>query len=348
MKKTVQEIKKKFLLHQTRNIILVIISCVFLIALAILVSRTDLFAQVFRKNPQLDRSKPVPSKDEIVKVWQKRQDAIKTFRFAWTEQQTHPKGWLSNPRFPQREWSNIPGLSIDRSYAVPKTLTVDGAKMRYSFEIDRKEEADGVRVASNTGDNKGLGLGRHYLYVSTFDGVIGKWSLDTVKTPEARAGTKRTSENEFPEPLNDQSTANIDAQNLDTRAILMAFRPLDPAMGHTRVDRAVTNLVRTIYEGKSTFLLEESHDPSGWKMILRIEPERDFIVRQFMIFFEQKLIAEINIDYVEDTKWGWIPSGWQISQMLDDGSTRLLSEAKVTSYNINEPIANEAFQIKTE
>jgi hypothetical protein len=67
-------------------------------------------------------------------------------------------------------------------------------------------------------------------------------------------------------------------------------------------------------------------------------------VGQILVAFEQKLIADINIDYVEDAKWGWIPGGWQVSQMLDDGSTRLLSEAKVTNYSINQPISAEEFK----
>ena len=330
MKQTVLTIKRKLLMHRTRNLILSSMFGLFLVLLVILQLRCDLLAQVFPRNVQLDRSKPVPAKAEVVKAWQKRQDTIRTFRFAWTEQQTHPKGWLSNPRFPQREWSNIPGLLKDRNYTVSKTLAVDGNKMRYSFELERKEEADGVRVTSPAGDNNGLGEGRHYSYVNVFDGQTGKTSL--------------TSLTDSPPPAVGQITMNTDARNLDNRAMMMAFRPLDSAMGHLLIDRAVTNEMRSFYKGKSTFLLEEQRDPSGWKTIYRIEPERSFLVSQILLAFEQKLIADINIDYVEDAKWGWIPSGWQVSQMLDDGSTRLLSEAKVTNYSINQPISAEEFK----
>jgi hypothetical protein len=313
-------IKRKFLLCGMLGF--------FLVLLIILQLRCDLFAQVFPKNPQLDPSKPVPTKDEIIKAWRKRQDAIKTFRFAWTEQQTHPKGWLPNPRYAQREWSNIPSLLKDRNYTVNKALAVDGGKMRYSFEIYRKEETDALAQ----GDNKGLGAGRHYSYVSVFDGQTAKTSLNSI-----------TNFNSEPNAASQASTS-VDAQNLDTRAIMMTLRPLDSAMGHILLDRAVTNLRRTFYKDKSTFLLEERHDPSGWKMILRIEPERDFTVCEYLVIFEQKLIADIDIDYIEDAKYGWIPSGWQVSQMLDDGSIRLLSEAKVTSYSINQPIGAEEFK----
>lgn len=329
MKQIMPAIKRKFLVHQTRNLILCGMLGSFLVLLVILQLRCDLLAQVFPKNPELDRSKPVPAKTEVVKAWQKRQDAIKTFRFAWTEQQTHPKGWLPNPRFPQRERSDIPALFKDRNFTVSKTLAVDGGKMRYSYVLERKPEPDGFIIVSPEGDNKGLGEGKHYSYVSVFDGQ-GKTTLTTLK--------------ESPPPVISQSMTNADAQNLDTRAILMAFRPLDSVMGHLLIDRAVCNQMRTFYNGKSTFLLEERRDPSGWKMILRIEPERDFIIRQFLVVFESKLIAEINIDYIEDAKWGWIPNGWQISGMLDDGAMRLLSEAKVTSYNINQPISAEEFK----
>lgn len=281
--------------------------------------------------PQLDRSKPVPPKAEIIKAWQKRQDAVKTFRFAWTEQQTHPKGWLPNPRYRQHEWANIPGLLIDRSYTVAKTLAVDGNKMRYTFELDRKEEPDGVRVmASGNTRADGLGVRRNYSYISVFDGQTGK--------------TRLSSLTDSPPAASSQALTNVDAQNLDTRVIMMALRPLDPALGHLLIDRAVTNQARTFYKGKSTMLLEEQHDPSGWKTVLRLEPERDFLVTEYYVLFEQKRIVDIDIDYVEDARWGWLPNGWRITQMLADGSKQLLVEAKVSSYSINLPIGIEEFR----
>lgn len=278
----------------------------------------------------VDRSKPVPAKSEIIAAWQQRQTAINTFRFAWTEQQTHPKGWLSNPRYPERERSAIPGLLVDRNYVVVKTLAVAGSRMRYSFELDRKEEPDGVDVIDRRGANNGLGVRRHYSYVSAFDGQRGV--------------VRMSSFFDHPPGTVLQTTANVDAQNLDVRPLLIAFRPLDPAMGHLLIDRAVTNLSRSFYKGKSIFLLEERHDPSGWKTILFIEPERDFLVTKYVVLFEQKRIIDIDIDYVRDARWGWIPSAWRVAEMLSDGSTRLISVAKVTSYGINTPIGPDQFR----
>jgi hypothetical protein len=278
---------------------------------------------------QVDRSKPVPSKSETIAAWQKRQSAINTFRFSWTEQQAHPKGWLSNPRYPERERSAIPGLLIDRSYIVAKTLAVAGTRMRYTFELDRKEEPDGVDVVARQGDNRGLGVRRHYSYVSVFDGLMGTIRVSSFL--------------DHPPPTSIQTTANVDAQNLDTRPILIAFRPLDVAMGHRLIDRAITNLRRTFYRGKSTFLLEERHDPSGWKTMLWIEPERNFLVSRYVVLFEQKTMVDIDIDYAQDARWGWIPSGWRVTEMLSDGSRRLVTVAKVISYSINLPIGTEEF-----
>ena len=276
-----------------------------------------------------DTSKPVPTKSEILAAWQKHQDAIRTFRFAWTEQQNHPKGWLPNPRFRQPEWLNIPGLLIDRNYTVPKTLTVDGNKMRYTFELDRKEEPDGMEVLAPQGDNRGLGVSRKYSYVSVFDGQMGKVSLSSL------TGS--------PPPTIRQEASNVDAQNLDTRAILMSLRPLDPMMGHLLIERAVTNQGRRFYKGRSTMILEERHDPSGWKTSLWIEPERGFLVNRYRVFFEQRLMVDIDIDYVEDPRWGWLPNGWRVTQMLADGTMRLIAEAKVSSYSVSQPIGLEEF-----
>jgi hypothetical protein len=264
-----------------------------------------------------DRSKPIPSKAEIVAAWQKRQDTVKTLRFVWVEQQVHPKGWLPNPRFPEPERGAIPALLKDRRYTVSKSLIVDGDRMRYTFETDRKEESD-------------LGVGRHYSYVSVFDG---------------HAGTARlTSLTASPPPAVRQVRTPVDAQNLDTRAIFMALRPLDPVLGHQLMDRAVTNQGRRFFKGRSTMILEERHDPSGWKTSLWIEPERGFLVSRYRIAFEQIYMVDIDIDYAADPRWGWIPSGWRVSERLADGSMRLVADAKVSSYAINLPIGSNEFR----
>lgn len=279
----------------------------------------------------LDRSKPVPSKADLLKAWQKRQDAIKSFRFTWTEQQTHPKGWVGNPRFPERERSSLPALLTDRTFTVNKTLIVDGSKIRYSFELDRKDEPDGISVmAAPGGSVDGLGSGKHYSYVSVFDGQAGRTII--------------TSLTGSPPPVVKPITGNVDAQNLDSRAIMFAFRPLDPIMGHLLVDRAVTNQMRTFYKGRSIFLLEEQRDPSGWKTLMWIEPERDFIVSRFVVSFEQRFIADIDIDHKQDAQWGWIPSAWRVTARLADDTKRVVSEAKITSYSINQTIDASEFK----
>ncbi len=279
---------------------------------------------------QLDRSKPVPPKSDVLNAWQKRQNAIKTARFAWTEQQTRPVGWLPNARFPERDRLAIPALISDRTFTVVKTLSFDGSRMRYSFDLDRKEEPDGVRVKSPDNRSDGLGVRRNYSYLSVFDGEVGSTIL--------------TTHLDGPPPATHQTTLNVDAQNLDTRAILLAFRPLDPVMGDQLLDRAVTNEMRQFYKGKSTFLLEERHDPSGWKTILWIEPERDFLISRYDVLFEQKLLVMVDIDYSHDEHWGWIPSAWHVTEMLADGSKRLVCEATVSSFSINEPIKIDEFR----
>jgi len=280
--------------------------------------------------PQLDSSRPVPARSEVIQAWQRRQAAIRTFQFRWTERQTHPRGWLPNPRHPEREWSAIPGLYIDREYTISKHVAVDGNRMRYAFEMNRLEEPDGVRVAPAGGADLGLGAGRHYSYLSVFDGQRGQARLSSL--------------GDSPPPATWDISANLDAQNLDLRAIMMSLRPLDPVMGLLFVDRAVANQMRTFYRGRSTFLLEERHDPSGWKTVVWIEPERGFLVSRFAVLFEQKWIVDIDIDYAQDRRWGWIPSGWRVTEMLSDGSRRVVVEAIVSSYSINRPIRIELFK----
>jgi len=279
---------------------------------------------------RLDRGRPVPSKTEVLAAWRKRQDAIRTFRFAWTEEQCHPSGWLPNPRYAAHEWTAIPPLLVDRRFTVAKSLAVAGTSMRYGFELARKEEPDGIRVTSPRGDTTGLGVARHYSYLSLFDGQRGEVRVSSLT--------------DSPPPAIRRTEMNVDGQNLDTRAILLAFRPFDPAMGDLLLDRAVTNEMRSFHRGQSTFLLEERHDPSGWKTIRWIEPERDFLVSRVVLLFEQKWVVDIEIDHRQDARWGWVPSGWRVVNLLADGTRRLTSTATVTGYAINAPIGAEQFR----
>ena len=289
-----------------------------------------LIAQSDLGRARVDASKPVPAKSEVLEAWRRRQDQIRSFQFSWTEQQTRPTGWIPNPRYPERDRLAIPGLYSDRTYTVSKGLAVDGSRMRYGFELDRPEEPDGVDVRSPTGQMHGLGVERHYSYVSVFDGQRGE--------------TRLTSFFDHPPATVQTITSNVDAQNLDARVIMLALRPLDPVMGHLLIDRAITNERRTFYRGKSTFLLEERHDPSGWKTILWIEPERDFLVSRVAVEFEQKRMLDIDIDYVQDAQWGWIPTAWRITELLANGSRRLVADARVTRYTINQPLDPEQFR----
>jgi hypothetical protein len=259
---------------------------------------------------QLDRSRPVPAKADLLAAWQRRQSAIHSFRFDWTEEQMQPRGWIANPRYAERERLAAPSLE-DRRYVVNKTLAVSRDSMRYSYTLDRRSE----------GDTTGNSDQRHYSYAyeSVFDG--------------RRNTARATSLGDTPATLI-QANDNRDAQNLDTRAILLALRPLDPILGDLLVDRAVPNLSRTIYRDRSVFLLEERRDPAGWKTILWIDPERDFLVSRFVLVFENSCVVDMDIDYVRDARSGWIPAGWRVTELLADGSRRLLSTAKVSSHTI--------------
>lgn len=95
--------------------------------LVLILGPVAVLAQAELGKPELDRSKPVPSKSEVIAAWRKRQDAIRTFRFDWSEQQTHVRGWIPNPRFA------FPAMFADRTETVSKSLTVDGGTMRYSL-----------------------------------------------------------------------------------------------------------------------------------------------------------------------------------------------------------------------
>jgi hypothetical protein len=292
-------------------------------------------AQAELGTPRIDRSKAVPPKPAVVAAWRQRQDNIKTLRFAWTEEQVHVAGWMPNWRLTERDRLSLPRLLTDRGaggaerrVVVSKSLVLDGTKTRYSFDLERTTDFTGLTRFDNRAP-------RHFTYTSVFDGGTG--------TSRVTAASRAPGES-VPDVIS-RGGANLDAQSLDTRPILMTFRPLDPVLGHPLLDRAVTNTSRFFYKDRSTMILEEWRDPAGWKMLMWLEPERDFIVTRYIVAFEQNVFTDIEIDYVMDQKWGWVPSGWRVTHKLEDGSRRVLSTAKVTSYAINEPVSAREFRL---
>src|SRR5687767_9522970 len=74
--------------------------------------------------PRIDRSKSVPAKPAIVAAWRQRQDAVKTFRFAWTEEQVHVAGWMPNWRLSERDRLSLPRLLTDKGAGGPERRVV--------------------------------------------------------------------------------------------------------------------------------------------------------------------------------------------------------------------------------
>lgn len=70
--------------------------------------------------------------------------------------------------------------------------------------------------------------------------------------------------------------------------------------------------------------------------MLRVEPERDFLVTRYSLLFEQKLIVDIDIDYAEDARGGWIPNGWRVSQMLGVSSKFYATKADRAAFIIKQ------------
>lgn len=271
-----------------------------------------------RQDPDIqDDFLPAPKRSAVLRAWRKRQDAVKSARFTWTERQAHIKGWVANPRYRERERLADSLQPEDGTYDVSKTLSFDGNKMRYSYDGKRGTVNPKILLPD--------------YYVSVFDG-------ETAKTYQSSGITKSLVGSIRPEKK------NIDAQNLDTRPILLTFRPLDPVMGYLPIGRAFTAYRRYKYKGRSIMAVEERHDSTGWKASLWIEPERDFIVRRCLLYLHGKIVVDIEIDYNHDPKCGWVPRGWQVLQMKPDGTKWESAVAEVSSYSINVPIGIEEFQ----
>src|SRR5438093_12574030 len=90
-----------------------------------------------------------------------------------------------------------------------------------------------------------------------------------------------------------------------TTHLLIAHHMIYTLPGNGKAARASSgSIARSLtWRGHSTGegppFSEERHDPAGWKSILWIEPERDFLVSRYVVYFEQHNIVDADIDYVQ-------------------------------------------------
>jgi len=163
------------------------------------------------------------------------------------------------------------------------------------------------RRDTRPGWKSGAGRSAAYAYASVFDGHLGT--------------TRVTSFFDHPPPLRSRHGERRRA-DLDTRPILMAFRAARSRPGTPAHRSRSPKPAADLHIASNPLLLEERHDPPV-ETILFIEPERDFLSVATSWNSDREPLW-ILTSIRPRRRVGWIPNAWRITEMLADGSKRLV------------------------
>jgi hypothetical protein len=244
--------------------------------------------------------------DEMFRVWQERQDRAHSFSFEW-EQQVHE---TASPFLPG---ASGPAAGTEQDSARPFTqrgeVQVDGDRFNYRNERD----SDGL-------SNRRL-----------FDGTSTKglfFFRNDAPTGGVRPGAKHG-----------------EHLDVDLVPILFTYRAMQSGLSKIYPENCGLFDQKGDVDGHECFIVEQPDERISHVYAYWVDPSRDYVVVRYVIRVEGKDRGQTNVTYSEDEAQGWVPASWNFVWLNSDGSLAISKTYRVTKYSINEPIADDKFEL---
>lgn len=125
--------------------------------------------------------------------------------------------------------------------------------------------------------------------------------------------------------------------------ICVVYWPFDALKGGLDPAKLVMTDARGVVEGRPCVVLaypEEHVERRLW-----VDVERDFLPLRLYTLSGGKTQISLEIAYREDARAGWAPSSWKLTALYPTGQTDWSETVTVSNFSINEPIADDLFQI---
>jgi len=246
--------------------------------------------------------------ESVIKVWRKREETVKSFRFELSNEDLTGKGSLMG------------GPPAETTAKLNRILIVDGSKMRYE----------------RTGDqwtSKGVTA---FKYIATFDGRIDKQLFLYPRADEfvhSRAWIRSTKQ-------------HSDARNFHLSPIIRHMRPLSSDFHCIDVDRLKILREDDSFRRIHCVVLEEPHPENNRRYEYWVAPEQEMAIVRQLQYFREVLENEAEVTFKQDPKHGWIPDHWHTARYGDEEKSLLdSSTAQVTEYKLNASVPESTFDV---
>ncbi|HEV3258763.1 MAG TPA: hypothetical protein VG013_17970 [Gemmataceae bacterium] len=266
-----------------------------------------------------------PTIDAILKVWQTRQERVRTARFELNCEETIHKGRVSFMEGARQGGTGLQpqtGPNPPRDYLVNGTSSIrlDGSRMRYSYDHQQWDPIDKKLYPEH--------------YIDVFDGRMFKFLRNPASAqklyPLAAVRTAKASES---------------SPKLAIRPLILTFRGNHPQFFRDLGEYRVTGQSITVATRPCLQLVRASAGAEQ-RDLLYLDQERDYVVVREMILVHEAPNWQSDVTYASDAAVGWVPRSWEyIVRVGKDGRVYQSGRRTIARYDINPQLDDNDFDI---
>jgi outer membrane lipoprotein-sorting protein len=261
-----------------------------------------------------------PALEAVLKAWNERQAKVRSATAKWTEEKTKARGSVFDEDMAKKfvhDKQPIPRADI--TYQALSHLMLDRDKMRYWHRHMDWNASSGRQGMQD--------------YLAVFNGSSSKifHPPDVVEFPRGTIRNEKT---------------HADVNNVYTRAILLWCRATHPVLGPLRNAQFTDQGIPAKLGDSACVVLQDKSMGGAADRRYWVDVTRDYVVRRYTLGADGKIEIQLDIDYKQDTKAGWAPSGWTLVWTRPNGKLRESSKATVTELLVNTNIPSSEFEIR--
>jgi len=265
------------------------------------------------------------SLDAIFKAWSTRQENTQSARFELSRRLSTRKFDLEATL--SEETTDDASDDSNKSPKPANLITVE-QKLTLLF--------DGERVGYEVDTEGAKALDMPPRYQSTFDGTSSQM-YGAIEPDDPKLGTGGGIITDRPHAFDMDSTG--------IRPMLLAIRAFHPALGRVKPSVYRMSPDQGQIGDVSCLIVEHAGDQQPHKYYW-VDPARDYVILREHETYNGVDRIRKDITYQHDETHGWIPRGWKIVNLDENGELIESVDTTVTDYAINVPIPLSEFQIE--
>jgi hypothetical protein len=264
------------------------------------------------------------TKETIVKVWQARQDRLKSAHFKWKEKTTQTKGCISETwKLLQRDGPVTDVVPPqDTTFTSTCSVSFDGNKLRYAcdhFIWSKKTKAYEPQS-----------------YLAVFNG-------ETCKVLRSYGPNH---ESTWPQGTIRAEKKHVDANVHLLQPVIMTCRGMTSGMRGCDLNEFALTGRKVIINSHLCWELQYRLPSAHLEVQLYVDPERDFVILRYLTLVKGIVKRKIDVRFETTPQKEWLPKEWTIISNVPNGTLEESFQSSVTYYEVNPVVSPNEFELE--